>query len=65
MSKGDGEELKMKEMEYYLFNYSLEVKVQYVEWDLSSRIVEKVNVQIVYKALWMFRPPNNKLPIQA
>ena len=31
MSKGDGEELKMKEMEYYLFNYSLEVKVQYVE----------------------------------
>ena len=24
-----------------------------------------VNVQIVYKTLWTFRPPNNKLPIQA
>ena len=23
-----------------------------------------MNVQIVYKTLWTFRPPNNKLPIQ-
>ena len=25
----------------------------------------KVKVQLVYKTLWTFRPPNNKLPIQA